>query len=62
MNKIKSLIQKLIFGEPKKGEKINLTYTINPKLKEERLNNLQDFNNWIYAIHTHNNKFQNSIR
>jgi hypothetical protein len=61
MNKIKSLIQKLIFGEPKKGEKINLTYTINPKLKERR-NNLQEYNNWIYAIHTHNNKFQNSIR
>jgi hypothetical protein len=61
MNKIKSLIQRLIFGEPKKGEKINLTYTINPKLKERR-NNLQEFNNWIYAIHTHNNKYQNSIR
>lgn len=61
MNKIKSLIQKLIFGEPAKGEKINLTYTINPKLKERR-NNLQEYNNWIYAIHTHNNKFQNSIR
>jgi hypothetical protein len=61
MNKIKSLIQNLIFGEPKKGEKINLTYTINPKLKERR-NNLQEFNNWIYAIHTHNNKYQNSIR
>lgn len=61
MNKIKSLLQKLIFGEPKKGEKINLTYTINHKLKERR-NNLQEFNNWIYAIHTHNNKYQNSIR
>jgi hypothetical protein len=51
MNSIKSLIQNLIFGEPAKGEKINLTYTINPKLKERR-NNQQDFNNWIYAIHT----------
>jgi hypothetical protein len=51
MNKIKLLIQNLIFGEPAKGEKINLTYTINPQLKERR-NNLQEYNNWIYAIHT----------
>jgi hypothetical protein len=55
MNKIKSLIQKLIFGEPVKGEKINLT--LNPIRVQERRNNLQEFNNWIYAIH--NNKFQN---
>ena len=60
MNKIKSLIQNLIFGEPKKGEKINLTF--NPIRVQERRNNLQEFNNWIYAIHTHNNKFQNSLR
>lgn len=51
MNKIKSFIQTLIFGEPAKGEKINLTYIINPQLKERR-NNLQEYNNWIYAIHT----------
>ena len=51
MKTIKQLIQDLIFGKPKKGEKINLTYTINPNLKE-RQNNLEDFNNWIYAINT----------
>jgi hypothetical protein len=52
MNKIKNLIQKLIFGEPTKGEKINLNLTYN--IVRERRNNLQDFNNWIYAIHTQN--------
>jgi hypothetical protein len=51
MKTIKKHIQKLIFGEPVKGEKINLTYTINPNYKE-RENNLQDYNNWIYAINT----------
>jgi hypothetical protein len=50
MNKIKSLIQKLIFGEPAKGEKINLTFSMNNI--RERSNNLQDYNKWIYAIHT----------
>ena len=48
---MKKFLQKLIFGEPAKGEKINLSYIINPKFKE-RQNNLKEFNNWIYAIHT----------
>jgi hypothetical protein len=51
MNKIKQLIQNFIFGEPKKGEKINLSYTINRNFKE-RENNLEDYNRWIYAINT----------
>jgi hypothetical protein len=60
MNKIKSLIQKLIFGEPAKGEKINLSLTYY-RIRERR-NNLEEFNNWIHNIHTHNNKYQNSLR
>ena len=50
MNKLKKVIQHLIFGEPAHGEKVNL----NPiKIKvNERTNNMQDFNKWIYSIHT----------
>lgn len=52
MNKLRTLFQKLIFGEPAHGEKVNL----NPiKIKiDERANNMQDYNRWIYSIHINN--------
>ena len=50
VNKLRDSFQKVIFGEPAHGEKVNL----NPiKIKvDERTNNMQDYNKWIYSIHT----------